>query len=175
MHASDLAAVSAAGDSNMACAEPDRVLTRVEVRYKRSYRPHETSARGHCMPGEHAAHGCLFNSSICSDTHAATSGHADSSAQHKIHVWLEKQDMSCLDRHTQYARVVVHMCLCAPLCSVHPHRDDRALIPISAPFAFADRGHVDITLKDIGMYRRHDQVGLAHWHNTMLQNCPETL
>ena len=28
------------------------------------------------------------------------------------------------------------------------------------PFAFADRGHIDITLKDIGMYRRHDQVGL---------------
>jgi hypothetical protein len=37
-------------------------------------------------------------------------------------------------------------------------RDDRALIPLTAPFAFADRGHIDITLRDIGMYRRHDQV-----------------
>lgn len=40
----------------------------------------------------------------------------------------------------------------------HIWRDDRPLIPITAPFAFADRGHIDITLKDIGMYRRHDQV-----------------
>ena len=46
-------------------------------------------------------------------------------------------------------------------------RDDRALIPLTAPFAFADRGHIDITLRDIGMYRRHDQVrgggGVSGW------------
>lgn len=40
----------------------------------------------------------------------------------------------------------------------HVWRDDRPLIPLTAPFAFADRGHIDITLRDIGMYRRHDQL-----------------
>lgn len=39
------------------------------------------------------------------------------------------------------------------------NRDDRALIPLTLPFAFADRGHIDISLKDVKMYRRHDKVG----------------
>lgn len=49
--------------------------------------------------------------------------------------------------HTSLTWVFVHLC-----------RDDRPLIPLTAPFAFADKGHIDITLRDIGMYRRHDQV-----------------
>jgi hypothetical protein len=49
--------------------------------------------------------------------------------------------------------------LCTALFWTAGCRDDRPLIPITAPFAFAERGHIDITLQHIGMYRRHDQVG----------------
>jgi hypothetical protein len=34
--------------------------------------------------------------------------------------------------------------------------DDRALIEITQPFGFGSRGHIDIVLRDISIWRRHD-------------------
>lgn len=40
----------------------------------------------------------------------------------------------------------------------HVFRDDRPLIALTNPFGFGSRGHIDITLRDITLWRRHDQV-----------------
>lgn len=55
--------------------------------------------------------------------------------------------------------------LLAGLLSVHGtieyarlFRDDRPLIEITRPFHFGSRGHIDIALKGITLWRRHDQV-----------------
>jgi hypothetical protein len=36
-------------------------------------------------------------------------------------------------------------------------KDDRALFPLTEEFGFAKTGRIDITLRDIAIYRRHDQ------------------
>jgi hypothetical protein len=38
----------------------------------------------------------------------------------------------------------------------HVYYDDRALIEITQPFGFGSRGHIDIVLRDISIWRRHD-------------------
>eukprot|EP00878_Enallax_costatus_P004534 GHUV01004775.1.p1 GENE.GHUV01004775.1~~GHUV01004775.1.p1 ORF type:complete len:321 (+),score=66.73 GHUV01004775.1:120-1082(+) len=37
-------------------------------------------------------------------------------------------------------------------------RDDRPLIEVTRPFGFGSRGHIDISLKGITLWRRHDQL-----------------
>eukprot|EP00775_Hariotina_reticulata_P010557 gene10557-10717_t len=37
-------------------------------------------------------------------------------------------------------------------------RDDRPLIAITQPFGFGSRGHMDITIKDIGLFKLHDKA-----------------
>lgn len=84
---------------------------------------------------------------------------------HQHQAWLAQGKQL---RHTAPASMLACCCAAAAMpLPASPHivtavctcRDDRPLIPLTAPFAFADRGHIDITLRDIGMYRRHDQVG----------------
>lgn len=37
-----------------------------------------------------------------------------------------------------------------------PHALFGCSIPLSAPFGFGQHGHIDLVLRDIGIFRRHD-------------------
>jgi hypothetical protein len=62
--------------------------------------------------------------------------------------------LSCMLLPACLSCMLLPACLPACLCA----RDDRTIIPVTAPFAFGERGHIDITLRDITLFRRHDQV-----------------
>lgn len=58
-------------------------------------------------------------------------------------------------------------------------RDDRPLIEVTRPFGFGSRGHIDISLRDITLWRRHDQVdedyNLAKFGKQLLQHISSTV
>lgn len=61
---------------------------------------------------------------------------------------------------------VIALVLLSAFSSVHGtieyagiFRDDRPLIEITRPFGFGSRGHMDIAIRGITLWRRHDQVG----------------
>jgi hypothetical protein len=48
-------------------------------------------------------------------------------------------------------------CSHARILIARVEKDERVLIPLSEAFAFGTRGHLDIAMKDISIWRRHDR------------------
>lgn len=45
------------------------------------------------------------------------------------------------------------------LCPALKHRrDDRSVILLNQPFGYGSKGHISITVKQLALYRRHDQA-----------------
>ncbi|KAF8073245.1 CAND7 [Scenedesmus sp. PABB004] len=60
------------------------------------------------------------------------------------------------------AAVSALLCCCLPAALgrveyAHVYYDDRGLIELTQPFGFGARGHIDIVLRDISIWRRHDE------------------